>query len=347
MDLDDELYADRDSIRRYIESCLITLNPTSPYIGRDRSYLDAVNDALADAAGNSFLVALITARSLALTSTPVDPYDRQWRERLPSRAADAMRDDLDRRLTDQADRARDLLLPLAYAKGSGLPWEDIWPLLVRRLTGRESHNDDLDWLIDEAGYYITESTPDDRRRSVYRLYHESLAEHLRGARDDRSTDEAAIASALTDHTPRRPNGRPDWDSAHPYTTGNLATHAANGASLDGLLQDPRFLLATEPGHLLAALPATATDDGARVADAFRRADGRLRHSRSCDRPAHLQLVARCARAPQLAETIRADRLPLTWATPWASWRLQPPHKTLTGHTDWVWSVAVGRLGAAP
>ena len=195
VDLDDERYADRASVRRYIESCLLTLTPTSPYIGRDRAYLDEVIEALTEAAGHSFLVALITARSLALSSQAVrDPGDDAWQKGLPRKAADAMRDDLDRRLGDQAQRARDLLLPLAYAKGDGLPWEDIWPLLVRELTEQACTSDDLDWLIDEAGYYVTEATTEDGRRSVYRLYHESLAEHLRGQRADTVDDESTIVS---------------------------------------------------------------------------------------------------------------------------------------------------------
>ena len=45
------------------------------------------------------------------------------------------------------------------------------------------HRTDLDWLIEAAGYYIVESTSEDGRRSVYRLYHEALAEHLRAEAD--------------------------------------------------------------------------------------------------------------------------------------------------------------------
>ena len=53
--------------------------------------------------------------------------------------------------------------------------------------------------------------------------------------------------------------------------------------------------------------------------------------------------ARCARAPDLAQAIDDQRLPLTWATPWASWRLQPVHQSYTGHTRWVNAVAIGQV----
>ena len=108
-----------------------------------------------------------------------------------------MRADLDGRLGELARRARELLLPLAYAQGAGLPWEDIWPLLARQLTETTCTSTDLDWLVEAAGYYIVESTSEDGRRSVYRLYHEALAEHLRDGRDDPAVDHAAIVDALT------------------------------------------------------------------------------------------------------------------------------------------------------
>ncbi len=343
VDLDDSTYADRPSVAAYARSCLTGLSDQSLYRGQPREYLYAVADAIATAAGNSFLVALITARSLALRSELVRPADRVWRAGLPKAAADAMRDDLDSRLREQAARARDLLLPLAYAQGTGLPWEDLWPLLARALTGSPCSSADLDWLIEAAGYYIVESTSEDGRRSVYRLYHEALAEHLRTARDDPATDQAAIVDALSGHVPRLDDGSIEWDQAHPYTRVNLAAHAASTDRLDPLLTDPRFLLAAYRPSLLATLASARTTDGRACADAYRRAEGRLSVCPIQDRPAYLQLAARCGRARHLADAISASGLPLSWTTDWASWRLQPAHRTFIGHDGWVNAVAVGDL----
>ena len=346
IDLDDETYADVASVRRYVEACLLQLTEQSPYRHRPRAYIDAVCDAVAAAADRSFLVALITARSLALTPELVDPFDPRWRKQLPTKAADAMREDLDRRLGDEAQRARDLLLPLAYAHGSGLPWEDVWPQLARELTGKSYRNSDLDWLVEQAGYYITEATADAGRRSVYRLYHESLAEHLRATRDDPIADEATVSAALTAATSRLVNGYPDWDRAHPYTRANLATHAAQGSCLDPLLDDPHYLLAATPAPLLAALSAATTRRGKAAADAYRRASTRLRYRPPEDRPAYLQLAARCARAPELADAITTADLPLTWTTAWASWRLQPTHLSIAVGQP-VLAVGLGQLDGRP
>ncbi|MGH3613108.1 MAG: hypothetical protein ACRDRK_11040 [Pseudonocardia sp.] len=347
INLDDGDYADPDSVRRYVESCLLRLTEESAYRHQPRPYLDAVCDAISAAAGRSFLVALITARSLALTPQLVDPLDPHWRARLPTEAADAMREDLDRRLGDQARRARDLLLPLAYAHGSGLPWEDIWPTLARALSDRSYTNADLDWLIDNAGYYITEATSDDGRRSVYRLYHESLAEHLKATRDNAVADEAVIVDTLTMHTPPLADGHPDWDHSHPYLRANLATHAANGDRLGNLLTDPRFMLTADPPQLMAALPAADGVGSVAAADAYRRAAPRLRARPAEHGAAYLQLAARCGRAPGLADTITNRQLPVAWTTPWASWRLQRSHLTASGHTGPVTGVAFGQLDGRP
>jgi len=66
------------------------------------------------------LAAGLAGRStLAAEQRPADPSDPAWRAGLPKLPGDAMRDDLDRRLGPAAERARDLLRPLAFAQGQG------------------------------------------------------------------------------------------------------------------------------------------------------------------------------------------------------------------------------------
>ncbi|MEV6964786.1 caspase family protein [Hamadaea sp. NPDC051192] len=336
----DRRYADRPSLRRYVRSCLTELVESSPYRGLRPAYLDAVVDAIAEAAGDSFLVALITARSLALRADPVaDPYDAGWRTSLPREAAEAMRQDLDGRLGPAADRARDLLLPLAYAQGTGLPWEDVWPALATRLTGRRCGNRDLDWLIEHAGYYVIETRLN--RGSAYRLYHAALGAHLRTGRDA-GPDHGVIVDVLLDRVPRLPDGTRDWARAHPYTAAAVAGHAAPAGRLDELLAEPRLLTETPAGPLLAVLDHVRTPRARATADAYRRAAGRMQ-AYPGEKAAYLQLAARSARAPHLADEISASGLPLPWATHWASLRQHPPHQTLTWHRDWVTAVAIGEV----
>ena len=274
IDLDKARYADATSMCRYAEACLLELSETSPYRHQPQTLVREVAGVIAEAAGTSFLVALITARSLALRDTPADPYDRRWVARLPRLAADAMRDDLTGRLGEQAQRARDLLLPLAYARGDGLPWADLWPAIAGALAGRQYSSDDIDWLIEICGYYIVEAT--DGHRSRYRLYHEALAEHLRDGRDHTS-DEALITEVLESRARLRADGHRDWATAHPYITDHLAGRrriwAAPEAShrialacdlLPLALRIVGARLATQPGIGLPSFAERLEDEGYRL-----------------------------------------------------------------------------------
>lgn len=229
LNLDDTRYADQPSLHAYVKACLVELDEASVYRHQPPELLDEIAEQIASASGNSFLVALIAARSHALQRTLVDPRDMTWRAGLAGLASDAMREDLQRRLLDQAPKARDLLLPLAYAESTGLPRGDLWPAMVTELTGRQCGNAELDWVIGHAGYYIVmslnEVTP------VYRLYHESLAENLRKDRNT-TADQAAITDLLASRVPELPDGTADWGSTHPYIRAAFATHAAAGGRLD-------------------------------------------------------------------------------------------------------------------
>ena len=179
---------------------------------------------MAEAAGHSFLVARISTRTLATTLTLPDHNDPAWRRGLPTTAGEAMGHDLNQRLHPKdTQRARDLLLPLAYAEGAGIPWEDIWaPLATQLATAtRVSYTDqDLEWLREHAGSYVIEAA--EQARSAYRLYHQALADHLQQALPDAQAHQV-IARFLVAHTPTHPGGGYDWAHAHPYTRRHLAS----------------------------------------------------------------------------------------------------------------------------
>jgi WD40 repeat protein len=345
LDLDDQKYADPASVRDYARRCLTGLVSTSPYTGAHPGLVDAVAAAVAQSAGRSFLVALITGRSLALRGELADPDDARWRAGLPRIAADAMGTDLDQRLGTEARKARELLLPLAYAEGIGLPWEDIWAPLASALSGRSYSNDDLDWLVAQAGYYVVEAL--DGERSAYRLYHEALAEHLWSGRDTAATHRR-IARFFADRAPRLPGGsQPDWTQAHPYVRQHLAAHAVAAGELDDLLLDPGYLLVADRTRLLAALPAARGEDARAAAQAYQRAIHHLRGKAPAEHSAYLDLAARCYGATALSRRISWSGPPVAWRARWADWTPQHPHRTLTGHTDTVWAVAPTTLDERP
>ncbi|MEU1516528.1 caspase family protein [Streptomyces sp. NPDC005811] len=304
VDLDAERYADPAAVRAYAHKLLTA--PGSPFADHRADHVDAVADAVAEAAGHSFLVALITARTLLHEDPPADPYDPVWRGSLPTRPGQAMQRDLEQRLGADTARARDLLVPLAFAQGAGLPWGPVWPRLATALADREYTSEDIVWLREVAGSYLVETEEDDD--SVYRVYHRALIDHLRGGRDARSV-QRVVTRILR-------------DIPHPYTRRYLARHAAEGGVLDDLVQDAGFVLAAHPGPLLSALTALRTPAGLAAGQALRDVEPLLRERDGAvpepELRARLRLAAVCRRADMLAASCDVGD-PLPWRARWAVW----------------------------
>ncbi|GIF76064.1 caspase family protein [Asanoa siamensis] len=313
IDLDDDTHADPDAMLGYVRRLLLDgpgYRDVAPEV------VSGVATAVTAAAGNSFLVARITARTLA-ARPPADEADPAWRAALPRTAAEAMRQDLDVRLGDAAGRARDLLTPVAYAQGGGLPWEDVWAPLASALSGRHYSDDDVLWLHRNAGAYLVESG--DHDRSVYRLYHEALAEYLR-ADGDPARSHGVIADVLLDRVPIGPGGRRDWSRAQPYPVAHLATHAARSGRLDTLLAEAGFLVAARSAELLTALGAAEDERGRAATRVYQRAVHLVTASSGFgEAAAHLDFVARRSGADFLVEDVARQPVPRPWAVSWVRW----------------------------
>ncbi|WP_406128494.1 caspase family protein [Streptomyces sp. NBC_00989] len=309
IDLDSERYGDPDAIRAYTRKLLCT--PGSVLVTAPPHRVDEIAEAVGEAAGRSFLVARITARTIAREPRPPDPYDQRWREELPRLPGEAMERDLTQQLGPLAGRARDLLLPLAYAQGAGLPWAGVWPRLASALTGRDYRDDDIVWLRKAAGSYVVEGI--ESGGSVYRVYHRALVEYLREG-SDTETVQRTVTEVLR-------------DVEHPYVRRYLALHAAEGAVLDPLVQDAEFVLGAEPGQLLAGLPGLRTAEGRRAGQAVRDLEEVLRKREGSgadpEARARLRLAAVCRKAATLADSCDMGEGELPWRARWAAWN---PHE---------------------
>jgi WD40 repeat protein len=346
LDLDSEAYLQQADVVEYARRCLLGARSNSPYRHASSVVVTGVANAIASAAGQVFLVARIVSRSLAGDSTVADPSNPDWRASLPSSVGAAMEDYL-RRFGNDEQRVRDLLLPVAYAEGAGLPWEDLWAPLASAIAGRPYSDEDLRWLQRQAGAYLVEGLT--HGRSVYRLYHEALTDHLR-RHDLRSTAEIqhAITAVLVEHVPLTPDesGR-DWARAHPYIIAHLATHAAAAYELDGLLTDPRFLLNAEPVRLLDAAFTVKGQAARTAAAAYQRTFHHLHTKPTAEHAAYLELGARCEGATELVGKIGEWSLNRPWSTRWAQWRPTTPHRLVGRHDDTVNAVAVAELDGRP
>ncbi|GGS10663.1 hypothetical protein GCM10010169_64140 [Micromonospora fulviviridis] len=345
IDIDDAGFADPASVQAYAQRCLLEIVPDSPYNAALREVTDKVASAVGSASGKSFLVALITARSLALRADVVrDPDDSRWRAGLPREAAAAMERDINERLGPLAQKARDLLLPLAYAEGAGLPWEDIWARVASAVSGRRYRDKDIDWLVRHAGYYIIEAK--EEQRSSYRLYHEALAEHLRGPDDEASR---ARRRSVHDRFLRGLRSTVDgqqWRRAHPYVRRHLATHAARAGDIDQYLLNPHYLTSADRSRLLDAAKHARTVPGRRAALAFQQAT----HASTGDFEtlvAYLELAAHQYGAVGLAESIAESGLPAPWRTVHAAWSPSPPHRVLCRLNAAIDTVGVTVIDGSP
>ena len=302
IDLDETRFAEPEALMDYIRAALIGFDPNSPYREAPTAVVNSVAQSIASAAGNSFLVARILASHFAARREIPDVNDSAWRNALPTTASDALHVDLDSRLGSDSDRARSLLLPLAFAQGNGLPWEDIWPRLAEALSGETCTNEDLIWLFNRAGSYIIESVADGR--SSYRLFHEALAEALRVNVDVKDAN-AKIVRALVRSVPADRNGRIEWVTAHPYILRHLAAHAVAAEMIDDLILDSSFLVAADPSRLKAAFPAVKSDAGrAAVREYERRHDPhKIVYPGSSDRPSARDYLHRQTIVQVLAELL--------------------------------------------
>lgn len=351
LDLDQPKYrASEDDVAGYVTKVLMAADEPetkTPY--RERPELAAtVARAVAERAAGVYLYARTTARTLRKDSAPIDTSRPGWADKLPSEVGEAFDDYLARFGPDE-QRIRRMLLPLAFSEGRGLPRSDVWTALATALSGTLCTDEDVSWTLDHASAYIAEVTDDDKR-SVYRLYHKALAEHLRRTCCRPQVEvQQIIVDALISITPRsasRP-GR-DWFAAPPYVRHHLATHAAEAGRLAALVRDPGFLLASEQLALLSALPSLSGDAEQRVRSAYEQVAHRLTAEHPLSRrAAELQLSARRCGADELAEAIDGLGITLPCATRWAWWAKRGTHRVLSGHTASITCVAAGDLDGRP
>ena len=154
--------------------------PGSPYQGSDIADLAA---EVAQRTAPSFLFAHTAARWLN-GRPPITGYP-DWRRRLAGFGTDTVLgslidEDLAARFSGaELQRARDLLRALAWTEGLGLPRYTIWPEFANALSPTlTTYGDpDVTWVLEEAGWYITEAGEDGQ--TVYRLFHQALVDWFR------------------------------------------------------------------------------------------------------------------------------------------------------------------------
>jgi hypothetical protein len=142
-----------------------------------------IAEVLAQRIGRSFLIAQITATSLAGREDVLDPDDERWLAAIDDGVADVFADDLWQIFPHDRSRregAVTLLRAVAYAYGRGRPWGDVWSAVANAVADRPNSYGDRDIadLLDlRMGAYLVSDREDNT--TVYRRFHEMLRSTLR------------------------------------------------------------------------------------------------------------------------------------------------------------------------
>ncbi|MFI7474188.1 hypothetical protein ACIBQ8_17695, partial [Nonomuraea sp. NPDC049646] len=329
------------AIAAYVKRRLTTA--TSPY-STDAQGAETVAHAVAKASGQVFLFARIVAHALAARATRLDLGSAEAADYLHGQVQDVFARDLARFGPDEI-RVRELLTPLAWAEGAGFP-RQLWALAATALAtpGTTYGVEDVDWLLDHAGYHVSQSSEDGQ--AVYRLYHQAFADYFKR----RSMNERKIQRAITDALLRSvaPSAeqsgegppRRDWADADPYVLRHLAAHAAPAERLGEVSGEPGYLAYADSERLIEVLGAVNSCRHAQT-QVYWRAAHNLAMASPDERAGILRLTA-LAYAPHIASVFPPTHR-LVLRPRWAHVMPSAFHRTLTGHNDAVNAISFGTL----
>ncbi len=293
-----------------------------------------------------FLIARLISQSLLEADEPVDVTRPDW-EAFPT-TVDAAFDEYLDRFGPNKDRVVDLFRPLAYAEGAGLPFENLWAPLASALSEKNYRATDVEWLMEHAGAFLVEATEDDR--SVYRLYHQALIEHMRFPRRPLSEVQREFTKAVVRQSPdRRDGGGKDWVQASPYARQHLASHAAAAGMLGELTNDLLYLATAEPRRLLHAMDKNTSSDqlNVEIAYVYQCTYHNLLTSTFAERASYLEMAARHNGLNALANSFAQLPLPLPFSVPWARWQFSAIHRVIARTGSPVQALVLGeRAGRA-
>lgn len=258
VDLDADRYFEEACLQNYAAGILTQKSNLSATPGgawqRYRASQDTtlkLSRLIARRARRSYLVAGMSALALAEDEVVLDPSAPAFDvDSLPSGVGDALERSLRLLSDDGRLRAKDLLLALAYARGSGV--EDArWLRIAAALGFDDLSLNDIRKLRDSPLSDFLIMSASESGRPVSRLFHQALADELLEARSRRA-DEAAIARSLMDEVG---GASPDVDE---YTRSFLPAHAAAAGKLGELSNDARFLVSVSPVTMRSFMPREDT-----------------------------------------------------------------------------------------
>lgn len=225
IDLDTDPWLDTASVEKYVRRRLRDEGSADKTRAPAwRTHPAETARAIVKHVGGNFLLASLCMTAL-LAGSDQDPRDDSWR--YPRSVDDALNVVFDA-LGDDEPAIRQVLLPLAYAQGRGLPAGPLWSDLVKGLGGDRARkldrkNLDPTFVLTHAPWLVVADLVDGR--VVYRLFHAALREHLQA---DRPTARmhgriaATLARHISSHrSDSRSSSADDYTYALAYLSGHL------------------------------------------------------------------------------------------------------------------------------
>jgi hypothetical protein len=273
IDLDADDYKDPEALldyaRQVLRADLESIGTWFKYARPDavEAAAERIGEWATDHQGReSFLIAGSIAQGMR--NKPWREDEPPWSDGRPDTAA-IFEANLDSLGEDRA-LLKHVLAALAWAKGPGLPRQEVWLPIAQSLAkidgldGMTIKEEHLQHVLDKVGGYIIEDV-DAGGSSVYRPFHDLFAAYLQERPDDDKIDgdaewlsrqgqtNAAIVDALVDSI--SPSGEPDWLQAPAYVRTYLAQHAsdAGGETFFELVSDVDFLAVADPAALTLLL----------------------------------------------------------------------------------------------
>nr|WP_286160429.1 ATP-binding protein [Streptomyces yunnanensis] len=348
IDLDAPEWADPEGLVLHAETALTPEAgaPDLPFT-TDPDARRALAEALARRADGSRLTVHLAVRSLFARPEGFDPADEA---QLPRTVGDVL--DLHaRRLGADPRTLRQMLAPLAFAEGDGLPVQ-LWHPLANAVAGRDMGRVIADGMLLAAPFVEPVTLPADRDdegadadkgavdgaatghpeasggehasgapeasggapRTLIRLIHPGLAAELRAGTADPRDAQTKIAMALLEAVPQQ-----DWSQADPYVRDYLAAHTLEAGLLPQLLTDPGLFTHADPTRLRTAVEAVPLDQlGAPARTYLRTAPLLTRSEAPLDmRAALLETAFVEDGLLPYAEALHGLGLDLPWRTLWS------------------------------
>ena len=356
----------QDDVDAFVRDILAN-TPDSPYRGQS-AVIAGVVRAIGTVAGPSYLMAKVAADSLAKRHEAVAADDPAWLAALDAGLFGVFHDDLGASVPARRERHRGvtLLRAVAFARGNGTPWTQVWPELATAVDASQGETSrygdrDVEWLLgSRLSAYLVRDRQDDL--TVYRLLHDQLQETLRSqwrrlmtepvpqgkSGDDpppaSEQDIAAVEEQIAMRLSPRLRATVAVNQAiSPYVRRHLAEHALVGGVLAEAVP-VEFLPYLDLGRLRAALGTSPDRRRLEEEVAWLPVLRQITHLWDWDRP------VRNAAAIEMWTALTGARLPGQVGGPWrVHWAVGPPDNgsVLGKHDVEVSVAAVADLAETP